>query len=387
LYERAAALVRGDREAFLASVDPSSEAFRARQEDLFDNMQDLPLGSYELTAEWGRFGDLVRRSDAKRYEGAENVAIPVTEERYRIEGFDPEPAAEDLFYTFVKRDGDWLIAEDTDLDDLSFLSARHLWDFGPLQVDRTPHFLLLSHPCGNKPEGATGGCQPFGSRILEIAEEGLQRADDFWTLPWQGKVAILIPGSSDELSRMIQATFELDDFVAFAYSTEDLASGSEYTGHRIMLNPAGFATRPDDQVLQILSHELTHVASRPVSGPFVPIFIEEGIAEYVGYGGVRGLSFFDSRVAAGLFDERLPEDYEFLTGGGSEIYNSYQEGQSAVRYFIERWGLDEFLRFYRRLGSRHEATGLTRWHVDKALRGTVGIGIEAFEKAWASSIT
>lgn len=376
-----------DREGFLATIDPTSKAFLGRQVRLFDNMGTLPLASYELTAAWARAGDLVRPSDQARYEGAEEVAIPVTEERYAVRGFDPEPAAEDLFYTYVKRDGRWLIAEDTDLDDLSFLSARHLWDFGPLQVDRTQHFLLLSHPCGEKPEGATGGCQPFGSRILEIAEDALQRADGFWTLPWQGKVIILIPGSSDELSRMIQATFELDDFVAFAYSTEDLERDSDYTGHRIMLNPAGFATRSDDQVLQILSHELTHVASRPASGPFIPVFLEEGIAEYVGYAGERGLAFFDSRIAAGLFDSRLPADYEFLTGGGNEIYNSYQEGQSAVRYFIERWGLEDFLRFYRRLGSRHETTGLTRWHVDKALRGTVGIGIEAFEKAWASSIT
>ncbi|MEA2499555.1 MAG: hypothetical protein QOH26_1960 [Actinomycetota bacterium] len=348
-------------------------------------MAPLPLQSYELTAAWGRAGDLVRPSDARRYPGADEVAIPVTEERYSIEGFDPQPAAEDLFYTFVKRDDRWLIAEDTDLDDLSFYSARHVWDFGPIEIDRSPHFMVISHPCGAG-EGTTDGCQPFSQGIVDIAERALRRTDAYWSLPWQGKVVILVPGSTEELSRMIQATFELDDFVAFAYSTEDVELGYEYTGHRIMLNPTAISGRAESQVLQILAHELTHIASRPVSGPFVPVFVEEGIAEYVGYAGERSLAFFDSRVASGLFDRQLPQDYEFLTGGGAEIYNSYQEGQSAVRYFIERWGLEEFLRFYRRLGAKHIAPGLSRWHLDRAMKRTVGVGIDAFGRAWASSI-
>ncbi|MEA2446981.1 MAG: hypothetical protein QOK47_618 [Actinomycetota bacterium] len=380
-------MLHRDRAAFLATVDKNSAAFYARQGRLFDNMEGLPLRAYRLTAAWDRFGDLVRRSDRARYPSAEDVAIPVTEERYAIEGFDPEPASEDLFYTFVKRDGDWLIAEDTDLDDISFLSARHLWDFGPLQKQESPHFLLLSHPCGGGiPEGATGGCQPFSDGIVDIAERSLERAESFWTLPWQGKVAILVPGSSDELGRMIQATFSLDDFVAFAYATVDVEKDFAYTGHRIMLNPTAISGRPENQTIQILSHELTHVASRPAAGPFMPVWIEEGIAEYVGYDGVRALGYFDARVASGLFDNKLPADFEFLTGGGNEIYNSYQEGQSAVRYFVDRWGFKAFLRFYKRLGADRIEPGMTRWHIDRAMRATVGTGLDAFEQAWAGSI-
>lgn len=387
LQRRAAAVLHRDRGAFLATIDKSSTEFYARQKALFDNMAGLPLGSYDLTAAWDRLGDLARPSDRARYPKASKIAIPVTEERYTIRGFDPQPASEDMFYTFEKKDGRWLIAEDTDLDDLSFQTARHLWDFGPLKVERSAHFLLLSHPCGNVQEGTTGGCQPFSDGLVNIAERSLQRTESFWTLPWQGRVVILVPGSSEELSRMLQATFSLHDFVAFAYSTVDVEKGFAYTGHRIMLNPPAISGRPESETLQILSHELTHVVSRPASGPFIPVFVEEGIAEYVGYNGVRALGYFDSRVAAGLFDHKLPQDYEFITGGGNEIYNSYQEAQSAVRYFIERWGFKTFLRFYAKLGAARIVPGLTRWHLDRALRSTVGIGIDAFEKAWASSIT
>lgn len=386
LQKRAAALLAGDREAFLSTIDRSSRAFLTRQENLFDHMAGLPLRSYRLTAAWDRFGDLARPSDVARYQDASGVAIPVTEERYAIEGFDPEPASEDLFYTFVKENGRWLIAEDTDLDDISFLSARHLWDFGALQKKESEHFLLLSHPCGGAPEGTTGGCQPFSDGILDLAERSLERAESYWSLPWQGRVAILVPGSSEELSRMIQATFSLDDFVAFAYATVDVEKDFAYTGHRIMLNPPALSGRPESQTIQILSHELTHVASRPAAGPFIPVFIEEGVAEYVGYDGVRALGFFDTRVASGLFDRKLPADFEFLTGGGNEIYNSYQEGQSAVRYFVDRWGFKAFLRFYKTLGGDRIEPGMTRWHIDRAMQATVGIGLGAFEQAWASSI-
>jgi hypothetical protein len=207
-----------------------------------------------------------------------------------------------------------------------------------------------------------------------------------WTLPWKDHVVILVPGSSEELSRIIQATFELDDFVAFAYSTVDVEGGYAYTGHRIILNPSAISGRGENEVMQILSHELTHVASRPTSGPFIPIFIEEGVAEYIGYGGEPSLDFFNARVAAGLFDHELPKDYEFLTGGGTAIYNSYQEGQSAVRFFVDRYGWNSFARFYKRLGADRIEPGLSRWHLERALQKTIGIGFKEFEKAWADSI-
>jgi hypothetical protein len=98
------------------------------------------------------------------------------------------------------------------------------------------------------------------------------------------------------------------------------------------------------------------------------------------------LSFFDAEVAAGVFSGRLPVDYEFTVGSGTEIFRSYQESQSAVRYFIDRWGLREFVRLYRDLGRTRVAAGTARYQVDRALREVTGLGYEEFERAWADSI-
>ena len=377
LDERADALLRGDRKAFLATLAPDSAAFVRRQKALFRNVQSLPLGSFRSVAEWDRLGDLVRDGDRDRYDDVTEAAIPVTEERYRIRGYDRGEAVEDVFFTFIKRDGRWLIAEDTDLDDLTLQSGRTLWHFGPLALARGEHFLQLSHPC------STATCPAESHDYLGLAERALDRAVSYWPAPWDRRVILLVPDDQAELRRMIQATFDLEAFVAFAYSSTDESEGIEYSGHRIILNPPGFSGRADETVVTILAHELIHIATRNASGPFVPYFLDEGIAEYGGYaGGSIDVSDAASRASGG----GVPNDYEFLVGNPLEIYRSYQRSHSAVAFFVERWGLRAFARFYQSLGSVKVASGTARYHMDRALKKTIGLDLTGFEREWADSI-
>ena len=381
LARRAIAVLERDRDGFMATVAPYSKEFVDRQERLFKALATVPLESFGYRVAWERRGDLVRPFDVKRYPGADEVSIPLTEERYRIEGFDLRDAVEDMYYTYVKDDGEWLIAEDTDLDDITLYSTRHLWDFGPLESDRSEHFLLLAPRCKR-------GCDSLGSDFLQLAERGLERADRYWHGRWGTRIVVLVPASGAQLERMIQSTFDLDNFVAFAYSTVDLTHGVDYTGHRIIPNPRALAGRSSDSVLQILAHELLHVATRDSAGPFIPIFVDEGFADYAGHDADPGaLAFFNSDVAGGLFNGELPEDFEFTIGSGTDIYRSYQKSQSAVRFFVERFGLEAFNRFYRKLGRIEIAPGTAAFHIDRIFRATTGLGYERFQEAWTSSIT
>jgi hypothetical protein len=385
LDERAAALMNRDRDAFMASVANVSPAFHRRQNRFFEWTASVPFASYELEAEWERQGDLIRPSDRARYVTAEAATLPVTEERYRIKGFDGAPAIEDMYYTFVRIDDRWLIAEDTDLDDLALYSARHLWDFGPVYARLRGRFLLIGHPC--RGSGAGADCAPIPDDFLALANAAVERVDFYWRVPWRHRTVVLIPASARELKRMLQATFDVRDFVAFAYSTVDSDEGIDYTGHRVVLNPGALDGRPGDRILSTLAHELLHIATRRTAGPFVPVFVDEGIAEYVGHDAdADSLAFFNSEAAAGLFNGLLPEDFEFTTGSGVDIFRSYQKAQSAVRFFIGEWGINRFTRFYRRLGSVGIEPGTARFHVDRALRRTIGVGFDAFQRAWADSI-
>lgn len=381
LARRAEAVMAGDRAAFMQTVATNSQDFVDRQRRLFRGLSDVPLASFRYRVAWERRGDLVRPQDEARYPGAERVSIPLTEERYRIAGFDATEAVEDFYYTYIKENGRWLIAEDADLNDITLYSARHLWDFGPLRTRQSEHFLLFEHPC------KTRRCLSVDDDFLALAEQGLDQARRYWDGRFKRRIVVLVPRSGRELKRIIQSTFDLENFVAFAYSTVDPVDGIDYTGHRIIPNPRAFEGRATESVRQILAHELLHVATRESAGPFVPIFVDEGFADYVGYSEDPGaLAFFNSDVAAGLFNGQLPEDFEFTIGDGTEIYRNYQKAQSAVRFFIERFGLDSFNRFYRMLGRKEIAAGTARYHIDRAFREITGMSYDAFQQAWTSSI-
>ena len=380
LDRRAEAFLERDRSAFMDTLDPSAPAgFRARQRKLFANSERIPFASYGLIADWSRYGDLARPSDHARYPGAEAVSIPLTQEHYRIQGFDEADAVEDAFYTFVSRDGDWFIGNDEDLDDIGMFTVRHPWDFAEQFADRSEHFLAIGPGC------VIDGTSLCARDLLDIAEDALALTNATWTVPWRNKVVLVVPPSDESLQRMLQATFDPSNFVAFAYSTVD-PDTLGYTGDRIIVNSSVIAGRPRAEIVTIMAHELLHVATRDASGPFVPLFVDEGFAELAGYGDAPGLEYFDAIVAGGAFDSRLPEDFQFSTGSGNDIYLSYQEAQSAIRFFYDRWGAKKFIRFYKRVGRARIVEGLATWHVERALRSTIGIGLRGFEKAWASSI-
>jgi hypothetical protein len=371
--------MEGDRGAFMATIAPGASDFRRRQAKFWDGLQSIPLTTYRLEVEPETYGDLATDADRAAYETADRVTLPHTVEHYRLRGFDNDAAVEDMYYTYVEVDGRWYIASDTDAEDIAFYSARHPWDYGQQIVRRAEDFLLLSTDCER--------CATFPPRASVLARTAIDRVDRYWGGSWRHRVVVVVPPGADELTRMLQATFDVDDFVAFAYSTVDLEQGIDYTGHRVILNPNAFVGRSATSSLDILAHELLHIATRPLSGPFIPSFIEEGIAEYVGKDAdPADLAFFDYEAATGSFDGKLPEEYQFRTGEGSDIFRSYQKSYSALRFFIDRWGSQAFLRLYRRLGRVEVAPGTARFHLDRALRSVVGVGVAKFERLWAGSI-
>ena len=377
LERRAAAVLDGDRVAFMGTVDAGQSELEARQRRLFAALRTLTFDSYVLEARWDRYGDLATLA-AGRYSSGEEIALPLVEERYVVAGSDEE-VLEELFYTFRRgANGEWLIAGDDDLDDFGFQSARHLWDFGPITVEDEGRFVVLSHPC----RAACTTQEAVGS----LADEALERVRTYWPVS-DARVSVLIPRSEEELARMLQANFDLDGFVAFAVSSVDTTEGYEFVGPRIMINPPAIAGRSRGDVLMILAHELLHVATREAAGAFVPVFVEEGFANFVGHDGLDAARAAAASLrSSGSFDGRLPGDYEFMSEGPDAIFRAYQEGHTAVGYFIERHGLRDFTRFYRRLGRSDFRAGTTRYHVDRSLRAVTGAGFRRFEREWASSI-
>ena len=370
LDRRAEAMLASDEAAFMATIDRADPAFVRRQRLLFDGFQRIGLAAYRLEVTDRYWPELTTDLEVSEYGAAADPTVLHVEERYRLRGFDPQPALDDLFLTFVRRGGEWLMASDTDLSDLTVYTARKLWEFGPIETQRSEHFLYVSHP----------DLRSAGGAILASAEQALDIVIEAWPLPWSRRVVLLAPSTTGELRRIIQATFDLDVFVAFAYSSLDRAVDYDLTGHRVIFNWPNFSRYTEETQQSILAHELLHVATREDTGPMVPTFVEEGIADWVGG---SGLSSLIGRVDAGDFDRRLPRDHEFITGSSEDILLSYDESLAAATYAEQRYGIRAVARMYRLLGDVRLAVGTPVHHVHRAMRSALGTGLERFESGWA----
>jgi hypothetical protein len=371
LDRRAEAMRSGNEEGFMATVDRANPSFVRRQRWLFRGFQRVGVSAYELRITDRLWPGLTTDREVARYGAATTPTVLHVEERSVIDGFDRRPSLEELYLTFVRRQDGWNVASDSDLDDVALRSGRRLWEIGPVATRRSEHFLYVSHP----------DLRSAGQAILGAAERALGRLNERWPVPWHQRVVILAPSTTEELRRLIQATFDLDVFVAFAYSSVDRARHWELVGHRVLLNWENFGSYPAVSQERILTHELLHIATRDVAGPMVPAFVDEGVADWIA--GDTATDALERELADGEFDDRLPRDFEFITGSGTSISAAYQASTSAVRFAADRHGEEAVADLYLTLGGVRLASGTSRYHVGQAMRGAFGVGYDEFERRWA----
>jgi hypothetical protein len=373
LDARAAAVLARDREAFLASVFPGVPEFVERQGRLFDALAEVPFASweYELDGFRQRAGDPAL--DA-RY-GTEWWA-PDVQLSYVIEGFDAEPTFAAQKPTFVRAGEAWLLAADDDFEDDGQASTRGLWDFGPVIAHRSEHALVLGHP----------GSRELLPQIGAVVDAAVPRVDAVWQQTWARAVVVLVPDDAVELDRMLGGATDLTKIAAVA--TAELIDRSDDgfhpVGDRIIVNPPNFATlgRLGRQV--VLTHEVMHVATRRATGPDVPTWLVEGLADYVGYldaqvsleTAARDLT---AAVRAGRVPEALAPDSAF-DGGSADITQAYESSWLAFRLIVDTYGPDAALRFYRAVGASRGAGPAAA--VEQAFAQELGTTTAAFTAAW-----
>lgn len=373
LDSRGSAVGTRDRNAFLASVDPSSAEFFSAQQSWFDQIGSVPIEGYSLELDVDEAPEFTRERDRERR--GPSVVVALVEERFRIKGFDEHPAVNSLFYTFVELQDRWVITSDSDLEDIGLFTSRQPWDFGPLSVSTSEHFMIVTHP----------GDSERASLLLSIAEAALPAVDRAWKSPWTERVVMFVPGDRAELERLLDATFDVANFVAVASSTVDLDLGW-HPITRIVVNPDNFLRRSRAAQTTILIHELVHVATRPSSGPFVSSLVEEGLAQLAEFPEPPTPRELARSLNRQEFDGILPDDADFFTGGGPSIRRSYLEALSASAYMVERFGIDGLNRFYSALGSARIEPGTAQHHLGRALETNLGITFADFEYQWAEAV-
>jgi hypothetical protein len=367
LAKRATALIKGDRAAFLATVDRRRTTYYRSQATLFARMRTVPFSAFAY-----RVSDPANHagSRAERRYAPDRVYLPQVEARYRFKGQDTSPVLARLYYTFVLTRSGWRIGGQGDArprarDDVE------IWDTGPVKTLRGPRTLVVHHP----------GREALAGRLLRGAERAYDEVAAVWTGRWERKAVILAPRDEAEAERLVGAR-DLSRVAAVTSSSVESGAAERVLGNRIVVNSSN-VDRYDDLNLQILvTHEMTHVATRTL-GDGVPLLLVEGFADWaalkrLGYPLAVTRPALASRVRAGGFDGSLPGDREFR---GPDASVAYDEGSAFCLWVAETFGERRLRALYTAFaGSRAP----TPTELDSGFRRVLGISRRTAEGRWAA---
>lgn len=353
LLHRSEAILADDREAFLATIDPAAERFRAEQARLFDNLVKLPIGAwrYQLSPDGG---SLPVPDALDRY--GTGAWVPRLVLQYRLDGFDAADVSRTTYLGFVRHPVlGWMIGGSGARD--GYRGDRVIWQLGPLEIFRGSHALVI-------------GVGTDRRELRRIAA-GIARAEPYvsrvWGGDWSQQAVVLVARTHREAAILAADHQDLSQIAALA----TVVSGPggvppPGAGDRIVIDYMNFRRLADLGRQVVLTHELTHVATRGSTTSEMPLWLVEGFADYVGYKSVdisvrSAAGDLAAAVRAGRVPRGLPSREDFAADS-DDLSQAYAEAWLACRYIAERYGDDSLVRLYRFMaesqGSEKEVTAV-----------------------------
>ncbi|GAA4500152.1 hypothetical protein GCM10023191_048140 [Actinoallomurus oryzae] len=375
LQRRSRAVLDRDRAAFLATVDPSGQAFRAGQRTLFDNLAKVPLAVWKETL-----------ADTRPAVAADDGWTARLRLTYRLRGFDRRDLVSTEYLTFDRRPGTgWTISGDGAAHGLR--DDPQIWNGGGLTVVHGRRSIVLAE------DGAVAG-QDSAARTAELRDIAARLDQGIGTVSgvvgdrWARRVVALVPATEQEAEELVGDVRNLGDIAALATVTGD--EGGRDTGEdRVVITPTAFGRLTALGRHVVLTHELVHVAMGGARDGKTPMWLIEGLADYVGYkkAGVStkaaGRELADLIATSGV-PATLPGTKEFA-GSGDRLSAAYEEAWLACRMVAERYGEDRLVRLYRTAEAEPQDAGDPRLQ-DHALRSVLGIGTDRFDALWRAYV-
>ncbi|MFC4030300.1 hypothetical protein ACFO3J_02310 [Streptomyces polygonati] len=370
LDQRATALLHHDRAAFLAGVDPRAQRFRARQTAMFADLAAVPLASWSYT--------LVRTGAFTLPAAADGTARIATEVRlsYRLSGYDTEPVVSTAYLTLSRRAGRWYVAGDDDGAASGHRTDPQLWDQGPVRVVRGAHSIVLGLAA---PAVLSGYAADADRAVPEVTHA--------WGSGWPGKVVIEVPATLDQLAALLGGSAAgFRDIAAVTTGEPAAAAPGHGSGaapaDRVIINPQAFAQLSDFGRQVVLTHETTHVATRLSTTAHTPLWLSEGIADWVAYrdSGRTAPEIapeLAADVRAGHPPTALPTAADFAATAKG-LPQAYEGGWLACRMIADQWSPATLTAFYRAV-----AGGGT---LDARLRAATGLSLPQFTARWRTYV-
>ncbi len=344
LDARAKALVDGDEDAFLATVDPTDDGFVAQQRTLFDNLAELPVSSVDYLVD-----DAAGLSPAE-VKGGDPLFRPSVIEAVRLTGVDRAPVGNVLENTFVRRDGGWLLGAETapgDYPEGEEPQSRP-WGGVPIAASREDDLLVVVDRDDH--DALRGLAGAVANDIREDAE----------VLGIPARYDVMVDATTSGSVRMMNT---LDDSEAAAVTFPVFALGADgdatrLGGLRIKVNPEAVDDYADNEF--VLKHELTHFLMFRHAGAW-PTWLSEGLADYVA---TQPLPFAAGPAGAdAAYLDGLRRALPTTAKWGLDPQADYVIARAAVTYLADAYGVPKVLelgRAYEKVYDGGDADQLTK---------------------------
>lgn len=363
VLDRQAAAVRDGKEsAYLAAVDSRAKSYRTEQRQVFGNLRRLPL------TEWSyRVGDV--RSAGGGSPGRIQADVRL---RYKLRGDDHVPVSVNERLAFTEREGKWYVSDELPGSD------RQLWEQGEITVVRGERSLVL---------GADRSREDLEG-LARKADTAVSQVDREWPRSWPHRVVVESPSSLRDMARLLDAPASSYEGIA-AVTTGEAGEQTKASADRIVVNPEAYGDLSDEGQQVVLTHETVHVASRTHTSGATPLWLSEGLADWIGYGATdrtpkEAAAELVRAAKAGKLPRELPTDKDFRFGrDAAELGRAYESGWLACRLIADEWGRDKLLDLYLRLGSAQKSQGAA---VEEAMQSELGVSTREFTERWRSYV-
>jgi hypothetical protein len=347
LEVRAAAVMSGRLDRFLALVDPGNQALRRSQATLFANLRKLGLQSLS----YRRLVPFIPEAvGGGRYQMHVMSFV-------QVRGIDPAPRMTARLYTLADQSGTWRLTAD---QPEPRAEGSEPWDLDPIEVVRGPRVAVV----------VDTGERHNGSRLATESAAALRAVRD---ILGRAPAGILVVAVADK--RAIGDVVAAGGHQAVAVARPNLVMKdpsdltlARVSGSRVVVNPG--VRREANRYL--MSHEFTHVVMAPLGGNS-PLWLVEGLAEYTLYA-------FNERTGhrAWVADQRaevrrksipdltvLPIDGVFRGDFGDD---SYGVSWVITEYLVRTYGVRTVLALYADLAKSSDDPAIRERILRKHLR-------------------
>lgn len=122
----------------------------------------------------------------------------------------------------------------------------------------------------------------LAARIAALLPDSVRAVSAFWGANWPQRALVVTAGTDQQFAALATSpdSDTADAAAATVYTALDVPNHT-VTGQRIVFTPAA-RQLPPAMLAVVLRHELSHVAVRLATGVDTPLWLAEGLAEYVG---------------------------------------------------------------------------------------------------------